>query len=206
VTKPILTPRDLDTLREVGGVGGRRATVALSQLIGREVSLEVSDVAMVSCHDIPGMLHGGEEVVAGLRFRFFGGARGMILLVFPEASARGLVARLTPVQSEGPVAERDDSILKEIGNILASAYLSAMGDRCGIVLIPSVPALVFDLSDAVTDHLAGDLCREVDEALLVTTRFTDPLGEATGRLFLVPDEPSLGLILEAIRRGRDEAR
>lgn len=176
--------------------------MALSQLIGREVLLQVSDVATVSCHDIPAMLHGGDDVVAGLRFRFFGGAVGMILLVFPEASARGLIARLVRnAPATGPLGEQESSVLKEIGNILASAYLSAMGDRCSLVLIPSVPALAFERADAVVEHLAGDLCREVEEALLVTTKFADPLGEATGRLFLVPDEPSLALILEKIRGG-----
>lgn len=205
MTRPALTPEDWAALHEVGETGGRRAALALSQLIGRDITVSTSQVSVVDCQEIAAILHGGHDVAAGLRFRFFGGALGTILLVFPEASARGLIARLNPPAAEQS-DEQESSILREIGNILASAYLSAMGDRCSLVLIPSVPTLFFDRAPAVVGHLAGDLCEDADEALLITTRFSDPAGEATGRLFLVPDAPSLNLILEAMRAETGRSR
>ena len=43
----------------------------------------------------------------------------------------------------------EQSGLKEVGNILSSAYLNALSDFMGMMLVPSVPSLVIDLCGAV---------------------------------------------------------
>jgi chemotaxis protein CheC len=91
--------------------------------------------------------------------------------------------------------------LKEAGNILASAYLNALSDFMGMMLIPSVPSLMIDLSGAVLTSAHLNFGHDRDYAFCVETSFrvegaADPLG---GHFLLLPDVSSLRAIFDAIR-------
>ena len=94
----------------------------------------------------------------------------------------------------------EQSGIKEAGNILASAYLNALSDFMGMMLVPSVPSLVVDLSAAVLTSAYLNFGHERDFVFCVDTSFrvegTDPL---RGHFLLLPDMPSLRAIFDAIR-------
>ena len=52
--------------------------------------------------------------------------------------------------------EINASTLKEVGNILASAYLNALGSLLHMTLIPSVPLLAYDMAGAVVDYCSSN--------------------------------------------------
>jgi chemotaxis protein CheC len=93
------------------------------------------------------------------------------------------------------------SALKEAGNILASAYLNALSDFMGMMLVPSVPSLVIDLSGAVLTSAHLNFGHDRDFAFCVETSFrvegaSESLG---GHFLLLPDMASLRSIFDAIR-------
>jgi chemotaxis protein CheC len=95
----------------------------------------------------------------------------------------------------------EQSGLKEAGNILASAYLNALSDFMGMMLVPSVPSLVIDLSGAVLTSAHLNFGHDRDFAFCVETSFrvegmADPMG---GHFLLLPDVASLRSIFDAIR-------
>jgi len=95
----------------------------------------------------------------------------------------------------------EQSGLKEAGNILASAYLNALSDFMGMMLVPSVPSLVVDLSAAVLTSAYLNFGHARDFVFCVETAFrventTAPL---VGHFLLLPDMPSLRAIFDAIR-------
>ncbi|MFL5496030.1 MAG: chemotaxis protein CheC, partial [Gemmatimonadales bacterium] len=95
----------------------------------------------------------------------------------------------------------EQSGLKEAGNILASAYLNALSDFMGMMLVPSVPSLVIDLSAAVLTTTYLNFGHDRDYVFCVETSFqvagaTEPL---RGHFLLLPDMPSLRAIFDAIR-------
>jgi chemotaxis protein CheC len=95
----------------------------------------------------------------------------------------------------------EQSGLKEAGNILASAYLNALSDFMGMVLVPSVPSLVVDLSGAVLTTAYLNFGHERDFVFCVETSFRVE-GSADllqGHFLLLPDMPSLRAIFDAIR-------
>jgi chemotaxis protein CheC len=97
--------------------------------------------------------------------------------------------------------EMEQSALKEAGNILASAYLNALSDFMGMMLVPSVPSLVIDLSGAVLTSTHLNFGHDREYAFCVETSFrlegpTEPLG---GHFLLLPDIASLRSIFDAIR-------
>jgi len=79
-----------------------------------------------------------------------GDLTGRTLVLFPERSAQRLCDILFR-RADGATAEfgpMEQSGLKEVGNILVSAYMNALSDFMGMMLVPSVPSLVIDLSAA----------------------------------------------------------
>ena len=75
--------------------------------------------------------------------RMLGDLTGRALLTFGEYDATrlcDLILRRPP----GPpraLGELEQSGLKEVGNIVCSAYLTALSNFMGMMLLPSVPAL-----------------------------------------------------------------
>jgi len=199
---PELSERDLDALREISNVGAGHAVTALHQMTRRVIMLEVPEVRVLPFGRVVEALGGPEEEVVGLFFRVFGGSRGNMLVVMPRACAERLLHIL--FGAEGPkraLGEMEISALKEVGNILTSAYLGAVGSLLKLPLIPSIPAFSTDMAQAVVDLLLIELAEVTHEALVVQTRFGTRDGAFSGHFFLMPDPASIEDLLAAIRGG-----
>lgn len=196
-----LNPRQLDMLCELSNIGVGHAATALSQLLKRPIMLEVPKVSVVDIADVPNLLGGAERLVAGVRLQVLGEARGNILLVVPAKSAGRLVSMLGTAGPDEPLeSDLAVSTLCEIGNILASSYLSVLSDMIGASLIPSIPKFAYDMTGAVIDDVLVELGTEGDLALLVETVFFSPRSEKReirGHFFLLPTAGSLATILRA---------
>lgn len=70
----------------------------------------------------------------------------MFLVDIP--SARYLVNKLMmeDVPADKPFDEMELSALKEIGNIIAGSYLSALSSMTNLVISPSVPYIAVDMA------------------------------------------------------------
>ena len=204
-----LTDEHLDALREVSNVGMGHAATALSQLVGDTVYLHVPQVTLTDIADVPDLLGGPEQEVVGITLQIRGDAQGNILLVFPIESAERMVAQLLArKQSSDIFDEVGISTVKEVGNILASSYLGAMGTLLNLVLIPSIPLLAHDMAGAVIDFLLIELSESGNQALMIETEFHGTsLDENVirGHFFLLPDPVSLEIITDAIGGLNDSA-
>lgn len=192
----------LDTLKEISNIGMGHAATALSQMIGQPVQLKVPNVTITEISKVPDYLGGAETMMVGITLQILGDARGSIMLLFPEESAHRLTSSLLGQQNKSlEMDEVTTSTLKEVGNILASAYLSALGNMMGKTLIPSVPMLAYDMAGAVVDYVLIDLSKTGDLAMMVETDFTgdpnQPL-DVKGHFFLLPDPTTLDIFLNAV--------
>lgn len=203
-----MTDNDLETLRrdglrEVATIGAGHAATALSQLTDRRIMISVPQVRRVRYADVPPMLQVFGDHVAVVMMRMLGDLTGRSLLVFGENDAVrlcDLILRrpLGPMRSLG---DMEQSGLKEVGNIVCSAYLTALSNFMGMMLLPSVPALTIGtmpgaVAEAVDPQEEGsDLVFCVDTAFRADNNET-PL---TGAFLLMPDQASIQAILEAIR-------
>ncbi len=204
-----LTEEHLDALREVSNVGMGHAATALSQLVGETVYLHVPQVTLTDIANVPDLLGGPEQVVVGITLQIRGDAQGNMMLVFPLESAERLVAQLLAREHmDDAFDEIGISTIKEVGNILASSYLGAMGSLLNLTLIPSIPLLANDMAGAVIDFLLIELSEEGNQALMIETEFhgsnqDDKL--IRGHFFLLPDPTSLVVITDAIGGLNDNA-
>ena len=191
----------MDILKETSNIGMGHAATALSQMIGHPVKLRVPHVTITKISQVPEYLGGAEKMMVGITLQVLGDARGSIMLLFPQESAHRLLCNL--IGDQGKVLIMNEvtiSTLKEVGNILASAYLSALGSMLHKTLIPSVPLLAYDMAGAVVDYVLIDLSKSSDLAMLVETDF---IGESSsdlaikGHFFLIPDPSTLDMFLDA---------
>ena len=193
----------LDALREVANIGGGHAATALSQMTNRTIMIAVPEVNVRPLEEVPDLVGAAGEVIAAVLMHMMGDLTGRTLVVFPEASARtrcDILLRRSPGTTR-EFGEMEQSGLKEAGNILASAYLNALSDFMGMVLVPSVPSLVVDLSGAVLTTAYLNFGHERDFVFCVETSFRVE-GSADvlqGHFLLLPDMPSLRAIFDAIR-------
>lgn len=190
-----------DILREICSVGAGHAATALSQLTGRRIDLEVPRTRLEPVEQVPRIAGGADAVVSGLYFRILGDARGVILMLFPEESAAALV-RLVTGGAEGDDMEAPLALsaMREIGNILTSAFLSAIGQLTGLSLIPSVPGYARDMAGSVLDLVLIELSRLADTALVIETLFRERGEGIRGHFFLLPDPLTLETTLRAVER------
>lgn len=202
------TEHDLETLRrdglrEVATIGAGHAATALSQLTDRRIMISVPQVRRIAYASVPGMLSGLGDHVAVVAMRMLGDLTGRALLVFGEHDAVrlcDLILRRAPGGFRA-LGELEQSGLKEVGNIVCSAYLTALSNFMGMMLLPSVPTLTMGGTEAAISATVDPTETSADLVFCVDTAFRADGAEAplTGAFLLMPDQPSIKAILEAIR-------
>ena len=196
--------RDLDALREISNIGAGHAVTALHQMTHRVITLEVPSVQLLPFSRVAESLGGLEEEVVGLFFRIYGGSRGNMLVVMSRHSAEHLLTVLFDGSGiRKPLGDMEISALKEVGNILTSSYLSAVGSLLSIPLIPSIPSFSLDKAQAVVDLLLIELAEVTHQALVVQTDFATRDKSFAGHFCLLPDPNSIETILKALEKIRN---
>ncbi len=192
-----------DALREVANIGAGHAATALSQLTNRRIMISVPEVNITRLEEVPEILGKADEVVAAVLMHMMGDLTGRTLVLFPEDCARTLCDILLrrPKGTTKEFGEMEQSGLKEVGNILSSAYMNALSDFMGMMLVPSVPSLAIDLIGAVLTSIYMNFGYDRDYVFCVETRFLfdDPELKLRGHFLLLPDLASLRAIFDAIR-------
>jgi chemotaxis protein CheC len=199
-----LKPLQLDALREVANIGAGHAATALSQLTNRRILVDVPQIRIAALEEVPELLGRGEDIVATVVMQVLGDIAGRTIQVFPGATASRLAAillRRAEVPFPDGFGEMELSALKEAGNILASAYLTALSDFLGMMLLTSIPALALDHAAATLTGGTLELTEGSEYVICIDTVFKINEREppVSGHFLLVPDAGSLPLILRAIR-------
>jgi len=198
---------EIDTLKEIGNIGAGNAATALSKMLGKMVTLKVPVVNLVEFKDITEFLGGPEQLVIGVLVRITGGINGMMMFLVPKGAGailiRSLMGSLAPARNSGEFTEMELSAMQEIGNILASSYLGSLAGFIQKDVYPSVPFLSIDMANAILSAPAIEFGKTADKALLMESVFKTDSESLSGYFLLIPDAPSLAVVLTAlgVRRG-----
>jgi chemotaxis protein CheC len=193
----------IDALREVANIGAGHAATALSQMTGNTIMISVPTINIARLEDVPPQIAEPEEPVAAVLMNMLGDLTGRALLVFPRPTALRLSALMLrrTEHASADLGTIEQSALKEAGNILSGAYLNALSDFMGLMLIPSPPSLAVDMSSAVLTTAYLQFGTDRDYVFCVETEFfMQELQERLrGFFLLLPDVASLHAILRAVR-------
>jgi len=200
-----LTARQLDALREVANIGAGHAATALSQMTGGTIMISVPQLNIAPLEEVPTQIAGPEEPVAAVLMHMLGDLTGRTLLVFPKQTAIRLSELMLrrPAGSSKDLGELEQSAIKEAGNILSGAYMNALSDFMGLMLLPSPPSLAIDMSSAVLTTAYLQFGSDRDYVFCVESEFymKDLDEHLRGFFLLLPDFQSLQAILRAVRVG-----
>lgn len=187
-----------DALREIGNICAGNAATAFSQLINKKININVPEVIFLLIEDVPKIV-GEDKIVVGLVVRILGNIRSVILLIFSQKDALTLASLMTNKKpSTGAViTELERSALKEIGVILANAYLGALSVFVKWGLVPTVPELIEDMAEAIVDYILIELSNVSKYALLIKSVFSEAATKVTGHFFLIPNPEGLKILLKA---------
>jgi chemotaxis protein CheC len=198
-----LGPRQLDGLREVANIGAGHAATALADMINDRVMIAVPEVRIVQLEDVPELLGAPEEIVSATVMKLLGDVTGRTVQIFPRQTASALIGALTGRRSVGfpdDFGEIEQSALKEVSNIIVGAYINALSEFMGMMLIMSVPALAIDTAAAVLSTSYLHFGQDSDFVFCINTHLT--MGEDVSfqaHFLLLPDDASLRAMLQAMR-------
>lgn len=188
----------LRKLQRLSAQSMRRASESLGDLLGHPVRLTVSDIRALPTTALPSLVEGSEAVLmAGLGFQILGEVRGRMIILFPLATIfRMLQALLGTPGNPRPLSGEEQSAVQEVGNIVASSFLSGLGDLLGKRLLPTPPEFHFDAFPALMRQVTAELEEQGSEVLVVQALFEDPEQHIEGRFFVLPEVASLASMFQ----------
>ena len=180
-----------DALKEVGNIGAGHAATALSQMLNRTVRISEPTIEILPFKDLTTRLGSNDAEISAVHMAVLGDAPGQMLVIFERAQALGFVETFInrivgDIQVFDSIA---DSTLREIGNIIAGAYLTALMSLTGTNLLPSVPTLSSGTVEATFASLTT--IPPDQEVFLIESGFVEGGPAVSGQFILIPDAGSL---------------
>ena len=182
-----------DILKELGNIGAGNATTALAQMLGCKVDMKVPKVALLDFQELPEILGGAENIIAGILLTLSGSIDGMMMFVLERDAAHSMVNMLMgqDVPLDAEFSEMEASALQEIGNIITGAYLASLSNLTNMLINPSVPYIAIDMAGAILSKIG-------DKALLIQTEFGEKDTQVNGYFILIPTLESYDAILTSL--------
>ncbi len=167
-----------------------KTAMALSEISGEVVKVENSVVDVVEIRNINNFYGNVNGKITLIKFNIQGKLKGEIFLLPSTKDVGILVMDLASKRIKGEINENlKNSIMGEIGNIMAATYISTIGKYFNDILMPSVPRLSFlESCDFIQKYIMKNTEIQ-DQALMLACDFL--VGENETRmpfLFLLKPE------------------
>ena len=195
-----LSSLEIDTLREIGSIGTGNAATALSQMLGREVRITLPEVRIMGYNEAIEWIGGPEAVTAGVLVKMSGDVGGIMLSVQKLELVNIILEAMLGkgIQSYEELAELQQSALIEIGNIMISAFVTALSGLAGINVNLTVPAFTVDMQGAILAVPMAEYGGMSDYLMTIGGNFVCDGKEVPSHLLLSPDLRSLNFLLRKL--------
>ncbi len=187
-------------LKEIGNIGAGNAASALSQMVGRKIEMSVPEISFISTDQIQETIQNKTNIGVGIYTKVYGDINGKILMYFEKKNALQLIDILMcrETGTTKAIEGMEESAIKEVGNILASSYLSAIGEFTKLKLMPSIPNILVDNLPEIVIYVSKKFQEVLENALWIETEFIDSPNRISGNFYLLPDDKALNVILKSL--------
>lgn len=186
----------LDILREMGNIGIGSAVTALSNMTGKPIDERFPKAMRLNYGRLIEILGAVDESVLGILFPVCGELSGYLLFVWKQDFVSEIFKALTGAETS--LRELDEeriSIIKEIANIMASSYFTAISSYTGKNIELHAPAVSVDMVGAVvTDQAGWNPSREKDMVCIQNGFSTQKEGEVSHLCFMMHQESAIHLL------------
>ncbi len=195
-----LTSMEIDTLREIGSIGTGNAATALSQMLGKEVRITMPEVRIMGYNEAIEWIGGPEAVTAGVLVKMGGDVGGIMLSVQKLELVNFILETMLGQGIRGyeELEELQQSALIEIGNIMISAFVTALSGLAGININLTVPAFAVDMQGAILAVPMAEYGGMSDYLMTIGGNFVCNGQEIPSHLLLSPDLRSLDFLLRKL--------
>jgi chemotaxis protein CheC len=200
-----LSTIQIDALKEVSNIGAGHAATALSDMTGQKVLINVPVITVDDMETIFRKTAGPDDPVVGVLISLMGDIHGRTLLLFAEGEAFAFCESLL---RRGPGSVRsltglERSALNETSNILTCAYMNALGEMLGVMVVPSTPELLHGPAAEVQRQVRERTSPGHEVVVSIKNEFTfsDQRLKLLGYFLLLPDADSLRSMFRAMHIG-----
>ncbi len=188
-----------DVLKELGNIGAGNAVSAIANMLGMMIDMNVPSIRMMEASKLGTAVGAEDETIVGIFLEVCEDIEGSMMFLLDIPSARYLVSKLmmSDASSDKPFDEMELSALKEIGNIIAGSYLSALSSLTNLVIVPSVPYIAVDMAASILSVPAIQFGQFGDNALLIQTEICAEVA-INGYFILMPEQDSYEKILTSL--------
>lgn len=200
----------LDFLRELMNVGSGNAVSALARMLRRPVAMEMPHLYPWPSAGPPFLLEPAAVPMTCATMRMVGDVQGALLFVVPEAD-RGPLAVLLADAPQGPTgrtgragatAAADDTPIRDLADITAGVFLTAIHRFCGVVARHTTPDIDSARGGMVLEKAFAATGRRDPPGLLMEASFTVSEGPVRLHLLMVPRPEGVDRLADAIRAAR----
>lgn len=189
----------VDVLREIGNIGAGNATTTIASMLGTKIDMKVPSVRLMEVSQLGTAIGGEEDTVIGIFLEVQNDIEGSMMFLMDLQSGHYMVNKLLgrDPSYEEDFDEMDLSALKEIGNIIAASYLTALATMTNLVIAPSVPYIAVDMAASILSVPAIQFGQFGDNALLIETEICADVA-INGYFILMPEQESYDKILSSL--------
>jgi len=194
---------EMDILREVGSIAAGHGSIALSEMMGRKLDLELPSLEMVPAASVTGRIQ-ADQIVLSVACNILSGIKGEIIFVLDEKALLSFIDlcyRARPEDKKsGLFTEMGLSLIKEVGNIIIiSSYVGALSMILKTVVIPSTPTLVSGSLQQVLSMAVSPFSSD-SFILLVEAVFLEPQERITGKFYLVLNSETIRAVQDSCKK------
>ncbi|MDP9177285.1 MAG: chemotaxis protein CheC [Gemmatimonadota bacterium] len=198
-----MSPARLDALKEVANIGAGHAATALSLMTGARIMIDVPTVNVGQLAELVPGIAAADVPIVGVMMDMHGSLSGQTLLALPVATARrlaDLMLRRERRAGDGPFNLLEESALREAGNILGGAYMTALSEFLEMQLMPSPPRFRIATTSEIMMECVAALSDDIAVCCVETEFSFEEIGERfRGFFLLLPDSNSFSAIFRAVR-------
>lgn len=190
--KVVFSDEQLDYMNEVLSIGEAHAVTALTQLLGCQMELTATKMELYSPSEVSSIVREHLNKGTIVRMDIVGEVIGQMLFMVPgkyKTKMIDLISRISPEHMKID-PEMKDSIVPEVGNILAGVYLTAIHDFTKLSIYHSMPTLVSGTVESILTETLRGIGLEFEQVFMTQNELVAQ--EYRMRCFLVmvlsPDE------------------
>jgi len=152
----LLSPEELDVLREMMNVASGRAAGTLSGIVNRHILMELAQVAVLDRQGIFDFLEAEMGVIgSAVEQRFSGGLVGTSMMMMDYQSCAQLVELLGGEVFNGASQDlNEQSVLYEVGNVILNSCVAMLGKQTDRRIHFALPRVYYHLRGrAIAENL-----------------------------------------------------
>lgn len=149
-----ITSLELDALKETANIGTGNASIALSNIFKKKVSITLPSIQIADSKEISNFVAGPDEMVVGVYSKIMEGMEGNIMTLMPIDSAIKMArAFLNQDISAKNLSEKDKLLLQKVGTAIYSSYLTSLAKFFEKNITFSPPSVISTHGNSIHEFL-----------------------------------------------------